>query len=358
MTTRVLATGNSILTRRLSPTDRAEFTAVIDFVRGADVSFTNLEAVFPGADRRPATTFHGTHLGVDPALLDEFKGMGFDIYGMANNHATDYGPDGLSASIHELARREMVFAGVGNTLRQALQPAYFSTSNGRVALISAGSSNARLSMAADPGAGDAGRPGIAPLRTQKTHYLEFEKFAIVREALAEAGVDVNASGTTAPGISLPYPDMNVYDRPPFDGFAVEGVHFAADKESSVHTAVLDRDVAALVESVQEARRQADLVFVALHCHEGTSGRWNSDTPAEFLRPLAHTLIDSGANAILGSGPPVLRGVELYRNRPICYSLGNFIFTLETVESFPLEVYEQQQMPPKSSPADLYDRLTG
>ena len=36
----------------------------------------------------------------------------------------------------------------------------------------------------------------------------------------------------------------------------------------------------------------------------------------------------------------LGGVELYRNRPICYYLGNFIFTLETIDSFPLEAYER------------------
>jgi hypothetical protein len=252
----------------------------------------------------------------------------------------------------------MVFAGVGHTLREARRPAYFQTGRSRVALISAGSSNARLSVAADPGDGDIGRPGVAPLRVQKTHFIARERFDRLRDTIAEAGVDVAATGTTAPGISFPYPDMNVYDRPPADGFAVEGVHFAPDDRSHIHTSALARDVDALVDAVDEAAKQADLVFVALHCHEGVEGRWNTDTAAEFLRPLAHQLIDAGANAILGSGPHMLRGMELYRNRPICYSLGNFIFTLETIASFPVEVYEQQGMPLNSTAADLYDRVTG
>ncbi|WP_067678931.1 CapA family protein [Nocardia miyunensis] len=358
MTTRLVATGDSILTRRLSAVRTPGFTDVVDRVRSADVSFTNLEMVFPGTGRMPATTFHGTHVGVDPELLDEFGWLGFDLYGMANNHATDYGTNGLAASIAELHKRGMVFAGVGHTLREARRPVYLQTAQGRVALISAGSSNARLSVAADPGEGDVGRPGMAPVRLQKTHYIAREKFELLHDILAEAGVDVAATGTTAPGISFPYPDMNVYDRPPFDGFAVEGVHFAPDERSHVQTDALERDVQALVEVVDEAAKQADLVFVALHCHEGVDGRWNTEVGAEFLQPLAHRLIDAGANAILGSGPHMLRGIELYRNRPICYSLGNFIFNLETIGSFPLEVYEQQGMPLDSTAADLYDRVTG
>jgi hypothetical protein len=39
--------------------------------------------------------------------------------------------------------------------------------------------------------------------------------------------------------------------------------------------------------------------------------------------FAHTVIDAGADLVLGSGPHVLRAVELYRDRLIAYSLGNF-----------------------------------
>ena len=55
---------------------------------------------------------------------------------------------------------------------------------------------------------------------------------------------------------------------------------------------------------------------------------------------------------------MLRGIEIYQGRPICYSLGNFIFNLETISAFPIEVYEQQGLPPTSTAADLYDAVTG
>lgn len=356
--TTFVATGDSILTRRLSPITRDGFTRLVDLVRHADVAYTNVEMVFPGADRTPGATYHGTHLGVEPELLDEFPWLGFDVYGLANNHAADYGPNGLAASMAQLNARGMPFAGVGHTLREARKPVYVQTRSARVALISAGSSNARLALAADAGDGDVGRPGMAPIRLNRTHFIRQDRFDDLRAIIAESGVDTQPKGTTAPGIFLPYPDRNVWDGPPPGGFAVEGVHFAPGATSHIETAALQRDVDALIDVVDEARRQADLVFVALHCHEGTNGRWNSDTPAEFLRPLAHSLIDAGAHAVVGSGPHMLRGVELYRGKPICYSLGNFIFTLETTASFPLEVYEQVGMPPISTTADLYDRITG
>lgn len=358
MTTHIVATGDSILTRSLSPIGRPDFASVVELVRGADVAFTNLEIVFPGDTRQPAATYHGTHLGTRPELLDELRWMGFDLYGMANNHATDYGTDGLVRSMEQLRSRNMVFAGVGRTLREALRPNYIQTGTARVALVSAGSSNARLAAAADPGEGDDGRPGLAPLRLQRVHHVAKDRFAELRDLLAETGADVNATGTTAPGVFLPYPDRNIWGAPPPGGFALEGVHFAPDDTSHIDFTVLDRDVEALLDAVEQARRQADLVLVALHCHEGHDGMWNTDTPANFLRPLAHSLIDAGAHAILGSGPHMLRGMELYRGKPICYSLGNFIFQLETLESLPVEVYQQVGLPATATVADFYDQVDG
>lgn len=354
----ILATGDSILTQRISSNPDADFLALVELLRHTDVSITNVEMVFPGRGRMASTTMHGIPLGVEPELLSEFEWLGIDIFGMAQNHATDYGVAGLVSSIEALDARGLTYAGVGRTLSEARAPRYFSAPGCRVAYIAAGSSNARLCVAADPSVGDVGRPGIAPVRVQKTHYIRKDRFAELREIMAEAGVNVSATGTTAPGIYFPYPDKGVYDPPPAGGFSVEGVNFAPSENSRVQTDALERDVNALVASVKEASRQADLVFVGLHCHEGLQGRWNTDVPAEFLQPLARRLIDAGAHGVLAHGPHMLRGVELYAGRPICYSLGNFIFNVETFSTFPLEVYEQQGMPLTSTSADLFDVVNG
>jgi poly-gamma-glutamate synthesis protein (capsule biosynthesis protein) len=355
---KVLATGDAMLTHPISANTDKDFLDLVDMLRAADVTAINLEMSYPGPGRHPSTTMQGTPVGADPTYLPEFKFLGVDFFGVGNNHATDYGTDGLVSTLEALERLGFRYAGAGRTLRDARKPCYFDTAGGRVAVIAAGSSNARLALAADVGLEDAGRAGIAPLRIQKTHYIHKDRFPSFVEALEEGGVNITPSGMTAPGIHFPYPDRNIYDGPQPGGVAVESVHFVPDENPRVHTDVLERDIQALVTSVHEAQRMADIVVVALHCHEGLQGRWNTDVPAEFLQPLAHRLIDAGAHAIIGHGPHMLRGTEIYKGRPICYSLGNFIFNLETMSAFPLEVYEQQGMPLNSSTADLYERVTG
>ena len=76
--------------------------------------------VFPGRGRMASTTMHGIPLGVERELLSEFEWLGIDIFGMAQNHATDYGVAGLVSSIEALEARGLPYAGVGRTLSEAV----------------------------------------------------------------------------------------------------------------------------------------------------------------------------------------------------------------------------------------------
>jgi poly-gamma-glutamate capsule biosynthesis protein CapA/YwtB (metallophosphatase superfamily) len=54
---------------------------------------------------------------------------------------------------------------------------------------------------------------------------------------------------------------------------------------------------------------------------------NEPAPCARQRELARKLIDAGADAVIGSHPHVTQGAEMYRGKPIIYSLGNFVFDL-------------------------------
>ncbi|HEX2672720.1 MAG TPA: CapA family protein [Polyangiaceae bacterium] len=54
---------------------------------------------------------------------------------------------------------------------------------------------------------------------------------------------------------------------------------------------------------------------------------NEFAPSARQRELARALIDAGASAVIGAHPHVTQGVEMYRGKPIVYSLGNFAFDL-------------------------------
>jgi hypothetical protein len=93
-----------------------------------------------------------------------------------------------------------------------------------------------------------------------------------------------------------------------------------------------RDVDLAVAMVQEMTEKADLVVVSFH--GGAEGAKAQRVPIgteTFLgenrgdvRRFAHAVIDAGADLIVGHGPHVLRGMEVYKERLIAYSLGNFV----------------------------------
>ena len=80
-----IATGDSIITRRVSNRTDKAFLDMVELIRGADSAFTNLEIVTPKEPWVPFSEFGGIHLGSPPFILDELKWMGFNLYSAANN---------------------------------------------------------------------------------------------------------------------------------------------------------------------------------------------------------------------------------------------------------------------------------
>jgi len=76
----------------------------------------------------------------------------------------------------------------------------------------------------------------------------------------------------------------------------------------------------------------DLLVVTFHggaegsraLHVPMAAESLAQEPRGELRRWARAVVDAGADAVVGHGPHVLRGIELYRGRPIAYSLGNFL----------------------------------
>jgi hypothetical protein len=91
------------------------------------------------------------------------------------------------------------------------------------------------------------------------------------------------------------------------------------------------DIAGARTLVTEAKKKADLVVVSFHGGaEGTDHQHVVNGPDIFLGEnrgnlpaFAHAMIDDGAALVLGHGPHVMRGMEVYKGHLIEYSLGNF-----------------------------------
>lgn len=79
--------------------------------------------------------------------------------------------------------------------------------------------------------------------------------------------------------------------------------------------------------IRSVKNTCDLVIVYVHW-----GIERNEYPEDYQRELAKKYIDAGADMVVGSHPHVLQGFEFYKNKPILYSLGNFLFSNSSVDT--------------------------
>lgn len=331
--TTFIATGDAFMTRRLPKDGYPGFAEIQEIINRHDVKFNNLEITIHNQEGYPATVSGGTWAMAEPEILDDLKRYGFNLYNTANNHSGDYSCGGVLATIKHLRERDMVFAGTGETLREAAAPAYLETPNARVALIAASATAQGASaIAGNRSISMIGRPGLNPLRFNTTYHVEQNYFDALKEVSEKTYMNAGQLYSIACGYSNPLPE---------DQLSLGALRFKLDTKTEKHTAPLKKDMDRIIASIQEARRQADYVLVSIHSH--TFDALDTVPPAEYLKIFAHECIDAGADAILGHGPHELRGIEIYNGKPIFYSLGNFIFQTETVSLQPADAYENKGM---------------
>lgn len=243
------------------PEPASIFASVADALRSSDLRVGHLEC--PLSTRGTPAPNAKLAMRSDPAVATSLRAVGFDALSVAGNHALDFGTVALADTITALRDAGIAACGVGANLEQARAPALIEARGKRVALLS------YCSILPTGYAAERARAGCSPLRAY-THFHH---------------VEPDQPGT--PPRVLTFTDQG--------------------------------DLDALVSDVKAARERADIVLLSIHW----GLHFTRATLADYQRVVAHAAIDAGANAILGHHPHVLKAIELYRGRPIFYSLGNF-----------------------------------
>lgn len=83
----------------------------------------------------------------------------------------------------------------------------------------------------------------------------------------------------------------------------------------------------VLDTIKGVDPKVDILVVSIHW-----GTELADYPASDQTTLAKAMVDSGADVILGHHPHCLQGVAVYKNKPILYSVGNFVFTSSSVKA--------------------------
>jgi poly-gamma-glutamate synthesis protein (capsule biosynthesis protein) len=189
-----------------------------------------------------------------------------------------------------------------------------------------------------------GRPGLNPLHVDTVHEVTEQQLAMLREVAQQLGLEDERQQKIKSGFAFPLADPALF---PLGDFK-----FKSANQAQVRTSPRPADVAAMVRWIEEARGLADLVLVSLHAHEQLGPK---EVPAEFIGAFARQMIDAGADLVVGHGPHLLRGLELYKGKPIFYSLGNFLGQNELVPKIPADGYERFRAEPDLKPGQVYQK---
>jgi poly-gamma-glutamate synthesis protein (capsule biosynthesis protein) len=246
------------------------YRGAVDRLKENDLRIGNLE--MPVSERGYKVRKY-SNLRSHPSVLCSVVEMGFQAVSLANNHMMDYGPDALVDTLEHVSNAGIAHTGAGSSLEQAMCPLTLKAGSARVGFLSFAST---LPMESDAG---VGKHGIAPIRVG----FSFE-------------VDANLMAEQ-PG-TMPQ------------------VHSWTDPD----------DRALACDAITALRRTVDIVAVAIHW--GVPSYWLSPYQgllAQYQQVLGHALVDAGADAVIGHHSHSLHPIEVYKGKPIFYSLGNFLF---------------------------------
>ncbi len=279
----ITGVGDMIFNQQISNLPEPDHRQLFRIMQEADIAYGNLEFSLNSHPelQRPFYNFRA-----DPEFAWEVAAIGINLVSMANNHALDFGPEGLRECLKALDHAQITHAGAGVTLAAAHEP------------------------------------GTTGVQSQKTEFalLSYMRYWTAKYRCADPSGPCLATINPAT-ILVAGKDGKVEE--------VEGP--------------VKADIDAMEDDVVMAKRHNDVVIVALHNHDVSHHRaygiQDHTPPNDEI--MFRKAVDAGADMVLGTGPHVLRGIEIYKGKPIFYSLSNFIYQYRTPDKIPVDLIHQR-----------------
>jgi poly-gamma-glutamate capsule biosynthesis protein CapA/YwtB (metallophosphatase superfamily) len=247
------------------------FAYVASTIKSADIAFCQLETNY--SERGIVLPQTRVPSIAHPRNVLAIRKAGFNVVSFASNHCLDYGFEAFFDTIQVMKETGIDLIGVGKNIEEARRPQVIDCRGTKIAFLAY---NSILPMGYWA---DANRPGCAPMRAW-TVYEQIEH---------------DQPGTP----------------PRIHSFAHEG------------------DKVAMVEDIQKVKAQVDLVVVSMHW----GIHFTEAEIATYQKEVGYAALDAGADVILGHHAHILKPVEIYKGKPIFYSLCNFAFDLPLPQEF-------------------------
>jgi poly-gamma-glutamate synthesis protein (capsule biosynthesis protein) len=257
------------------------FDPTRSLLRSADITFGQLEKCLSA--RGTQQLYLNKSLGrASPRVAEVIAEAGFDVVSFASNHTLSYSAEGLFDTVDGLTRHGVKVIGAGENIAAARQPAVFEVQGMTVGFLAYCSVVPRGFQAMEA------KPGLAPVRV-RTFYEQRDW----------------QPGTPPKIVTQAYPE----------------------------------DVAAMVDDIAALRPKVDVLVVSHHW----GIHYVPAMIADYQFEVGHATIDAGADLIVGHHPHILKGIEIYKGKPILYSIGSFALEhpLKDVKGTELEMLLKQ-----------------
>ena len=334
------------ISRRIDPAVRG----ILDPIKESDAAFGNMESNF--GDYRNAAAHIGGLQGCKEVAAD-VKQMGFGIVARSSNHSTDQGVDEMLKSNQYLQEQGIVYAGTGFNLEDARAPQYYETPKGRIGLVamtasmrgrvdnqSSRSADAGMEMASYQGGNRNGVGGINFLRVTPNYVLPPELFDGIRRIkqfeidYAEQMRKSHSGDITSDGREIEKLSAHLFGRIKDHDKQImlyNLIFKEGDRPCGLEYDMNEDDLRLNLRSIRQGKEWSDFMIASIHSHDLPTVLRHLDflqeEPSDYMIELAHQAIDNGADIFVATGPHLLRGIEIYKGRPIFYSLASFIYQL-------------------------------
>lgn len=310
--------GDLIIMRPTSQLADPAFQGAIKIIKDADFAVGNFEA-----NASDLLHFQGPMRGFMGAKETpaDVKAMGFDLVNRANNHATESSELGMLATNELLEKAGLAYAGSGKNLEDARAAQFVDTPKGRVGMMGMTTLgfNPQANASASYRVGNTGgKPGVNGVNLTRYEVVSAEQMAAlrqVRDAVYEHRTE------------YANPVDPISSNEPADRLDLFGMRYrVGDKPGAFAYEMNAEDLREILRSVRNGKQYADFMIATIHTHDLNSSLvkpHHGEEPPDFLVELSHKAIDNGADAWVGHGMHVLRGIEIYKGKPIFYGLGEF-----------------------------------
>ncbi len=251
------------------------------FGNNADISVANLECVFTTHDEpHPTKTIYFKSA---PANISGISFAGIDLVCLANNHVLDYMLPGMQETQSLLNDHNVLYSGAGADSYEAYQPLFYSKKGMNLAFLRSCDRTGQYNNYQPYLNAGYNKSGFAYM----TPYYVLQQIQDVQDIADLIVVETHAGSeySTEPGAN--------YDQAAiFDGWDIKD--FSQDEDYTPRI----------------------------------------DIPHMWDIEIRHHFIDSGADLVICHHPHVIQGFEMHNGKLIAHSLGNFVFDLDYLETFP------------------------